>query len=211
LKQVLRRKVKADAEKKILTAKLGLALSTKAALALRAAQIEAVKTALKKVATGTLLSIIKKVEEKYELPSGSVTKSTVIKRCYRNNPEAKCPQKEPQLNDIEGLLMEWLVRLSKMNEPLTKSEVMSLCDDLIRGTIFEEKMKEFCKLRHIEAKNSGLLVGTAWYEGFMQRYVILGVQPVTLPICITPYTKQWLTVVLLLNWKKRQCLTKKEI
>jgi hypothetical protein len=116
------------------------------------------------------LSIIKKVEDKFQLPIGSISKSTIVKRCQCNNPEANCPQKEPPLNGIGGLLMEWLIRLSKMNEPLTKSEVMHLCDDLIRGTIYEDKMKQFCSIRHIEGKKSGLLVGTAWYEGFMQGY-----------------------------------------
>jgi hypothetical protein len=84
-KRVRKRKVKANTKKKILEAKIAKAL-TKAAIELRNAQIAAVKTVSKKVPSGTLLSIVKRIEEKLELHTGSVSKSTIIKRCQRNNP-----------------------------------------------------------------------------------------------------------------------------
>jgi hypothetical protein len=47
---------------------------------------------------------------------------------------------------------------------------MRLVDDIIYGTIYEEKLKEFNLKRGItEDRKSGLLVGKAWYEGFLKR------------------------------------------
>jgi hypothetical protein len=142
----------------------------------------------------------------------SLSKDTVMKRCKRNNPEALHPDSQSPLHEIEGLLVEWISRLSKMNEPLNRSGVMRLVDDIIRGTIYEEKLKEFNQKRGItEDRKSGLLVGKAWYEDFLNEMAkhlpvnklscktsidVLGVQHPILKECMNVFTMPWLNVVL---------------
>jgi hypothetical protein len=80
------------------------------------------------------------VEQELGLQHGSLSNDTVTKRCKRNNPEALRPDSQSPLHEFEGLLVEWISRLFKINEPLNRSGVMRLVDDIIRGTIYEEKI-----------------------------------------------------------------------
>lgn len=53
-----------------------------------------------------------------------------------------------------------------MGQGLTREEVIDLADELIRGTIHEERLKEHKIQRGIE--DTGL--GLGWYRGFLRRH-----------------------------------------
>jgi hypothetical protein len=56
-----------------------------------------------------------------------------------------------------------------MNQPMTKTTIMELVDDMIRGTDYEKRFLEYCKVRKIVKGAEGGIVGKPWYRNFMKR------------------------------------------
>jgi hypothetical protein len=124
----------------------------------------------KNVRRGTLAKIIKDIESSAGLKPRTIMEETVISRVKRLNIEGISHQRISPLHEVEPLLVEWLIRLARMGEALTKFETMDLMDDLIRDSPHAERFIAFCKKRKINKDNIERIVGNKWYKLFMERY-----------------------------------------
>lgn len=141
----------------------------KNALTVAATRYNAAKNAAKhNLANGTLANIISVVEEELELERGSINRRTIINRVQSQNLDGTSQQKVPPMLEIEEMLVGIIEKLGLMNEPLNRSSIMELCDDIIRNTIHETRLRAFWEKRGI-VKVGKQLVGIGWYEGFLKR------------------------------------------
>jgi hypothetical protein len=126
-----------------------------------------------RVLAGTLDAIIKVVEAENNLPIDTIKKKTVLSRIQARNHEGICHQKVSPIKEIEPMILDWCIRLAKMGQALTRDQVVGLADEVISGTIHEQRLLEFKRKRGLSKGNSNedeRLLGTAWYKGFMDRH-----------------------------------------
>ncbi len=71
------------------------------------------------------------------------------------------------IHDVEPTLCDFCIRLRKMGNPLTKTTIIELANDLIAETEYKEKIKDCKNLRKLDSVDK---LGDAWYRGFMSRY-----------------------------------------
>ena len=78
------------------------------------------------------------------------------------------------LEGIEPEVVDWCCKASRMGEAMTKYELMELADDLIRGTVYEQKYNDYRKKLGIKRneKDGNSIVGERWFEGFLKRWSI---------------------------------------
>jgi hypothetical protein len=134
---------------------------TKDAVALDESQQVSYESGLKRLRNGTLTKIIKEIEEKNNLPKGTIQHETVRWRVKQGNLDGVHPLHISPL----FLIVEYCIRLARMGSALTKEEVMQLANDLIKDTVHAKKLKEY-KLNRGLSYNKDNLVGDAWYCGF---------------------------------------------
>jgi hypothetical protein len=127
------------------------------------------------VASGTLTSIMSQIEQKYVLEPGTIRPSTIRNRVLRDNHTGTANQRLSPLANVEPLLVEYCIRLSKIGAPLTRNEVRSLAFSMIEGTDYYDDVIDF-KAKHHLLKDSDScsldeanILGVRWYRGFMQR------------------------------------------
>jgi hypothetical protein len=58
-------------------------------------------------------------------------------------------QRVSPLRALDNTIVETIARLARMNEPLTKSGIKELVDDMIRGTQLEKDFREFYLVRGV--------------------------------------------------------------
>jgi hypothetical protein len=137
----------------------------------------AIKEGKTRVEIGTLDRIVEAVEKELELSPGSLKREKVKTRTKQNNPTGKSRHGTTPLEDMEELLVQWIIRLALMNEPLNREGIMSLADDIIRGTPYEEYLCPFIAERGHKMKNSSIvlkqrdgIVWYGWYRAFLVRH-----------------------------------------
>lgn len=122
-----------------------------------------------KLPNGKLNEIVSDFEKENGLQDNSISRSTVKSRVYRKNIEGQAHQKVSPLLEVEPIIVEYCIELANIGEALTKESVIELMEETIKGTKYEEALKNFKMSRNIEMKNSNSVVGNAWYHGFMKR------------------------------------------
>jgi hypothetical protein len=103
-----------------------------------------------KIANGTLEKLIKTVTKEYNLQPSDVPRDTIKSRLRRKNLGGVAPQKLSPLHDLEPLLVEWSLKMAKIGQALSRTNVLELASELIEGTEFEEKVKTFKAKRNIK-------------------------------------------------------------
>jgi hypothetical protein len=125
----------------------------------------------KPMSKGVLTSIITTVEEQNELDTGTVLSTTIRNRAHRKNISGIANQRISPLANVEPILVEYCLRLSKIGAPLTKDQVITLASSLIHGTTHLDDLIEFKRRRHLlgeEVMNQNIL-GNRWYSNFLGR------------------------------------------
>jgi hypothetical protein len=125
-----------------------------------------------RVLPGTLTRIISQVEADNELPANTIKKKTVLSRIQSRNLDGTCWQKVSPINDVEPLVADWCIKLAKMGKALTRDQVVGLMEELIAGTVYEQRLRDFKNKRGLLKGNNEQqrLLGKAWYKGFMFRH-----------------------------------------
>jgi len=95
----------------------------------------------------TLESIVSKVESEAGLPEKTISRRTVRHRVLTGNVDGTNAAQISPVADIEPLIADFCIRMARLGEPLTKSLVINLANDLISDTDYEERVKVF-KARH---------------------------------------------------------------
>ena len=67
---------------------------------------------------------------------------------------------------IEHIIVDSCVRLAEIGCALTKYEVISLTEEIIKGTEHEKQLLDYKRKRKIKSKS---VIGKKWYNGFMKR------------------------------------------
>ena len=121
----------------------------------------------KYVQDGTLSTIITDVEVKYHLVKGTLSHDTIRTRARRNNPSGKGRGHMSPLNGMEHVIVDFCVKLARMGAPLDRNQVILLANDLMKGTIYQERLALY-KKKHTCADEVDK-VGVRWYYNFMRR------------------------------------------
>jgi hypothetical protein len=115
------------------------------------------------------------IEQKYDLEPGTIRPSTIRNRVLRDNHTGKANRRLSPLANVEPLLVEYYIRLSKIDAPLTRNDVQSLAFSVMEGTDYYDDVIDF-KAKHHFLKDSDScsldeadILGVRWYRGFMQR------------------------------------------
>jgi hypothetical protein len=119
----------------------------------------------KKVPNGTLERIVSKVESEAGLEANTINRRTVRHRVLSGNVQGINTTQMSPVADIEPLMAEFCIRMARLGEPLSKTLVINLANDLIADTDYKERVKAF-KARHKIADGN---LGDRWYQGFMKR------------------------------------------
>jgi hypothetical protein len=71
------------------------------------------------------------------------------------------------IHDVEPTLCDFCIHSGKMGNPLTKTTIIELANDLIAEAEYMEKIKDCKELRKL---NSIEKLGDTWYQGFMSQF-----------------------------------------
>jgi hypothetical protein len=130
------------------------------------------KTTKKNLPNGALDELIKTTLTSKNLPLDSVNREAILSRYRRNNLTGISKHRQSPLLEIEPLIVEWCLKMAKIGMALNRENVIDLTSELIQGTEFEKKFKDFKKVRYIDGKRTNgekFQVGKTWYNGFMLR------------------------------------------
>ena len=105
-----------------------------------------------KLKNRTIPRIIKEAEDQFELPSGSISEDTLRKRFARNNPSGKGNAHVSPVDELEPVIIDFCVKLARMGSPLGKEQVITLANDLLKGTGVEDPLFAY-KKKHTSATN----------------------------------------------------------
>ena len=118
---------------------------------------------------GRLDTIIQDAKCKYKLPQNQVIKKDTIRKRLQTKRNLRVIKKGPlpPIHEFEPLLVEWLSLAYNSCFCLSVGKALCLANSLIRGTIYEQKMKNFKEklgLNYVP----GNVLEEAWFSGFME-------------------------------------------
>ena len=120
-----------------------------------------------KVPNGTLAKVITETEELYKVAPGTLSARTIIYRVEKKNLNGSHCNRTSPLHEIEPFIVDCIIRSYKICHAMTKTDIILLTQEIISGTIYEERLKECKELRKIEKRTK--MLGDAWFRGFMRR------------------------------------------
>ncbi len=115
-------------------------------------------------------NILRQLEVEYDLDINALNAHNAL---LKDRGRMKNPiglgelQKSPML-EIELLLVDYILKLSEIGMPLNRGEVIELTTSMIAGQPIEEKVMAW-KKKHIRYNDSQAVLGTKWYNNFMNR------------------------------------------
>jgi hypothetical protein len=118
---------------------------------------------------GTLVGILRTVEDDFHLPRGTLQRSTVNKRVKRGKSlSARNESSISPMTEMEPTIVQQCLRRVRNGQPLTQPIIIELATSMVEGTPFEERVMEW-KRRNAYTLGTKLLTG-GWYKGFMRRH-----------------------------------------
>lgn len=120
----------------------------------------------------------KKVEYGIEGEVG-INPKTIMRRYQRHAKDPERHQLESMhpgtsspLHGVERIILQIIFGMQQVRQPMYKDEVITLMNEVIKGTRHEEEFREFKEKRLASGAvdDSGLLVGERWWQGFLQRH-----------------------------------------
>jgi hypothetical protein len=100
----------------------------------------------------------------------AINQETVLTRIKAKNISGISQSQLSPLSILDHTIVDFIIKSSQANKPLTKLGIMTLIDDMIHGTIFEKAYQSFCLERGVIKKEGGRIVGEKWYQHFMHRH-----------------------------------------
>jgi hypothetical protein len=120
----------------------------------------------KNVKRNSLNNIINDTANEFGLTPSSINSGTVKSRIMSSNPSGFAPQRISPLAEIEPLILQWVIKLAEMGQPLTKTGIISLANEIIDSTYHSDRLSNFKQKRKI---NNETQAGVRWYNGFLKR------------------------------------------
>ena len=120
-----------------------------------------------RVSDGTLANVISETEELFMLPPGTLNTTTILYRIRKKNFDGSNRNTTSPLHEIEPFIVDCIIQSYKICHSMTKTDIILLTQEIIAGTIYEEKLINCKEVRKINNKKS--LLGDAWFRGFMKR------------------------------------------
>jgi hypothetical protein len=99
--------------------------------------IEIMKTAKsrgKQVKKNTLNNLITETSNEFGLTPASINYETIKSRIKASNPAGQAPQRTSPIADVEPLILHWIILLAEMGNPLTRSGIIELANEVIENT-----------------------------------------------------------------------------
>ena len=119
----------------------------------------------KRVRKGVLNELISSGESSAGLSVGALSKKTVLSRINRQNFDGTAHQRKSPLEEIERVVVDACIKLAEIGNALTKYAVISLMEEIIEGTEYEQHLLDYKTKRKITSK----IIGKGWYGGFIKR------------------------------------------
>ncbi len=116
------------------------------------------------VPNGVLQNIIDEESKKSGLCNISISLDTIRSRVKRGNLDAFNANQISPIHDVKPTICQFCIRLGKMGNPLNKTTIIELANDLLADTEYLDKIKDckgLCKLKCTDK------LSDAWYRGFM--------------------------------------------
>ena len=124
----------------------------------------------RKVENGCLEKIVKKWKRKYNLDdSVIIKKETIRSRSYNNKLIVKSFGPQSPMADVEPVLVDLIIKMSRIRRCLTPTQCLHLANDLIRGTDIEKNVIKFKEDRYHQQYTSASL-GLSYWNGFKTRW-----------------------------------------
>jgi uncharacterized protein YnzC (UPF0291/DUF896 family) len=87
-----------------------------------------------------LQQLINDVETEYSLVTGSIKPSTIQSRLRRNNIVGIHSRRNPVLNHLEPLIVQWCLKMAEIGMSLNRTNVIELVNDMIKTQIFKQNI-----------------------------------------------------------------------
>jgi hypothetical protein len=125
----------------------------------------------KRLKKGLLMEVIRAAKEKYFVDDNiSICCGTVRQRVKRNSNSGHVGQTSPMLQ-VEPYLVELIIKLAEMRQPITTSQGLQVANSLINGTSTKKTVIEW-KSRNCHAFKTGkgkFELSEGYWRGFMTR------------------------------------------
>jgi hypothetical protein len=105
------------------------------------------KMCAKNVTRNTLNKLIIKTENEFGLTECSIKSGTVKSRIMSLNATGFAPQRISPVANIEPLILQWVILLADMGQPLTKTGIIALANEVIDDTIHSRCLSVFKQKR----------------------------------------------------------------
>ena len=122
----------------------------------------------KRVQKGYLEQVIQEKKEEFGV-SCAISNETVRSRIKRGILGPTHRGTAAPLQNAELALVEIIIQMGKIRQPLTRDEAIGIMNDMISETEMSETLKEFQKVRTSSSLNFGS-VGKNWWQGFKKRH-----------------------------------------
>eukprot|EP00985_Skeletonema_marinoi_P032003 scaffold37996_cov205-Skeletonema_marinoi.AAC.1 len=130
---------------------------------------------LKRLPKNFLQNLIMRKQSEYKV-TDEIKAKTIYSRVSRHmkNPEmhkleSMHPGTSSPLADVEANIVEIILGMQQIRQPLTKLEVIKLMNDAIKGTALEEDFAKFKKKR-THSDDDDVVVGNGWWSHFLKRH-----------------------------------------
>jgi hypothetical protein len=119
------------------------------------------------VNSNTLEKFITETENEFGLTNCSFKTGTVKLRKLSFYPTGFAPQRTYPIADIEPLILQRVILIADMGQPLTKTGIIALANEAIDNTCHSRCLFHFKQKRNI---NNVTNVGASWFKGFLSRH-----------------------------------------
>jgi hypothetical protein len=129
----------------------------------------------KRLPKNFLQNLIMRKQSEHKV-TDEIKPKTIYSRVSRHvkNPEmhkleTMHPGTSSPLADVEANIVEIILGMQQIRQPLTKLEVIKLMNDAIKGTALEEDFAKFKKKR-THSDDDEVVVGNGWWSHFLKRH-----------------------------------------
>ena len=128
-----------------------------------------------------LKKLIKEKKTEFGIADETVIKPRTIESRYERH--KKDPERhkldpmhqgvESPLIEVERSILEIVIGMGRIRQPMTKPVVLKMMNDAIKGTFHEKVFIEFKRKRTATEINDDAVVGEKWWDGFLKRNKVL--------------------------------------
>ena len=124
----------------------------------------------RKLENGFLEKLVKKWKIKYRLDdSVKINKATIRSRSYNQRLIVTSMGPRSPMADVEPVLVDLIIKMSRIRRCLTPTQCLHLANDLVKGTETEKEVIKF-KEKQYHRRYTSASLGPSYWNGFKSRW-----------------------------------------